>query len=95
MAVARDGAEHGGVRDSVAAQAVRAMHAARVLARGEQSLDGGAPIGGELHPAHHVVRGGHHLDQPAREIESAIAAAIDHSLELRAHVIGPRCDIAR
>ena len=43
-------------------------------------------VGRELHPAHHVVRGRHHLDQAAGQVETAIGAALHHALELRGDV---------
>ena len=39
-------------------------------------------VGTADHAAHEVVRGRHHLDQAAGEIEAAVAAALDHALEL-------------
>ncbi len=86
--LAGDAAEHGGVRDAVAAEAVRAVHAAGVLARREEARERGGAVDAELHAAHHVVRGRHHLDSPAGEIEAAVGAALDHALELAPHVLG-------
>src|SRR5204862_4653636 len=39
--VARDRAEDGRIRNAVASETIRAVHAARVLARGEEALEGG------------------------------------------------------
>ena len=85
---AGDAAEHRRIRDTVAAETVRAVHAARILARDEQPFALGRAIGGELDAAHHVVRGRHDFDLAGGEIEAAIGAALDHSLELAAHVVG-------
>ncbi len=38
------------------------------------------------------MRGRHHLDQPAGEIEAAIGAALDHALELFSDVV--RAEVA-
>ncbi len=84
--VPRDRAEHGRIGDPVPAEAIGAVHAARVFASREQALERGAPVGRELDAAHHVVRGGNDFDEPAGEVEAAIGAALDHALELRAHV---------
>ena len=46
-------------------------------------------IGAEHHAAHHVVRGRHHLDQAAGEVEAAVGAALDHALEAAPHVVRP------
>src|SRR5262249_27180407 len=55
--------------DAVAAQAVGAVHAARILPGDEKAR----PIGRGIRPAdkaaHEVMRGGHHLDEAAGEIE--------------------------
>src|SRR3954469_22632449 len=42
----------------------------------------------ECHPAHHVVRRGHHFDKAAGEIEAAICATLYHALEVPAVVVG-------
>jgi hypothetical protein len=42
----------------------------------------------ELHPAHHVMRRRHHLDQAADQVEPHVAAAVDHALELLRHHLG-------
>ena len=62
------------------------MHAARVLAGGEQAGDGGRAIGVEFGPTHHVMGRGHDLDQAFGQIETAIGAAFDHALEVLAHL---------
>ena len=41
----------------------------------------GRGVGAADDAAHEVVRGRHHLDQAAGEIEAAVAAALDHALE--------------
>src|SRR6185436_3692613 len=82
-------AENGGIRDAVAAEPVRAVHAARVLAGDEEAVELARAIQPEHGPAHHVVRGRNDLDQPAREVEAAIGAALDHALELLRHALRP------
>src|SRR4029079_690699 len=47
--IPRDRTEHGRIRHTVAAKAIRAVHAARVLARGEEPFERGAAIARELH----------------------------------------------
>ena len=61
------------------------MHAACVLACDEQPAQRGGAVGGELHPAHHVVSRRHHFHQPRGEIEAAVGAALHHALEVLAH----------
>ena len=39
--------------------------------------------------AHEVVRGRHHLDEPAGEVEAAVAAALDHALEFPRDALRP------
>ena len=51
-------------------------------------------VGVEHHAAHHVVRRRHDLDEAAGEIEAAVGAALDHALELRRTLSGPRCPIS-
>ena len=85
---AGEAAIDGGVRHPVAAEPVGAVHAAGVLAGGEQAGQPGRAVGLEAHPAHQVMGGRHHLDPPAGEIEAAIGAALHHALELGAHPIG-------
>ena len=80
--LAGDAAEHGRVGDAVAAEPVGAVHAAGVLAGDEQARQLGRGVDAAHHAAHEVVRGRHHLDQPAGEIEAAVGAALDHALEL-------------
>ena len=87
-ALASDATEHSGVRHAVPTQAVRAVHAAGILARREQAFQNGAAIGLEYHAAHHVVRGRYHLDQATGQIEAAVRATLDHALELLAHFLG-------
>ncbi len=84
--VARNAAEHRRIGDAVAAEAVRAMHAARVLAGDEKAKAFGRGLDVADHAAHEIVRGRHHFDQAAGEIEAAIAAAIDHAFELLRHL---------
>ena len=69
-AVAGDAAEHGRVGDAVAAEAVGAVHAAGVLAGGEQPVQRGAAVGREDDAAHHVVGGRHDLDRARRRDRS-------------------------
>ena len=64
------------------------MNAARILPRDEQPPQCGRAIGGEFQAAHHVVRGRNNLHACARQIESAIGTALDHALELAAHIVG-------
>ena len=86
--VAGEAAIDGGVRHPVAAEPVGAVHAAGILAGGEQAGQPGRAVGLEAHPAHQVVRRRHHLDPSAGEIEATIGAALDHALELGAHLVG-------
>ena len=58
------------------------MHAAAILAGHIKPLERGAAVCVEFDAAHHVMRGGEHLDIAAREIETAIGAAFHHALEL-------------
>ena len=51
-------------------------------------------VGLEDHAAHHVMRGRHHLDPAASQVEAAVGAALDHALEAAAHLSGPRCFIS-
>ncbi len=85
--LAGDAAEDRRVRDAVAAETVRAVHAAGVLAGGEEPGQRRRAVGPEDDAAHHVVRGRHDLDEPAGEVEAAIRAALDHALELASHVV--------
>ena len=87
-AVAGNAAEHRGIGHAIAAQAIGAVYPAGVFARREQARERGRAVGGKLHAAHHVMRGRHHLDQAAGEIETAVCAALDHALELSAHILG-------
>ena len=61
------------------------MHPAGVLAGGEQAADLGGAVDGEDHAAHHVMGGGHHLDQAADQVEAAVGAPFDHALEPGLH----------
>ena len=63
------------------------MHAPGVLAGREQSGQRRGAVGAEDHAAHHVVRGRHHLDQAAGEVEATVGAALDHALEQLAHLV--------
>jgi hypothetical protein len=65
------------------------MHAAGVLAGDEQAGQLRRGVGPAHHAAHEIMRGRHHLDQAAGEVEAAIVAALDHALELLAHVGRP------
>ena len=85
-----DAAEHRGIRHAVAAQAVGAMHAAAVLARGEKSGRGGRAIDVELDPTHQVVRRRHDLDPAARQVEAAVLAAVDHAGEGPGDLLGTK-----
>jgi hypothetical protein len=80
--VAGDAAEDSRVGDAVATEPVGAVHAARVLTSYEQPGPLGRRIRPADHPAHEIVRGRHDLDQSAGKIETAVAAAIHHPLEL-------------
>jgi hypothetical protein len=84
---ARHSAEHRGVRDTVSAQAVRAMHPAGILARDEKTRHRSRAISRKLDPAHEVMRGGHDLDQAAGKIETAVAAPLDHATKRAPHVL--------
>src|SRR5258708_39859374 len=64
-------------------------HAARVLAGNEQPRPIGRRVRAADDAAHEVMRGGHHLDEAAGEIEAAVAAAIHHALELLRHLGRP------
>ena len=86
--VARDAAEHRRIGDAVAAQPIRAVDAARILAGNEQSVAFRRAVGRKLDAAHHVMRGRHDFDLARGEIETAIGATLDHALELAAHVLG-------
>src|SRR6185503_3251977 len=87
--IAGDTAENRRVGDAVAAQPVRAVHAAGVLARDEQARELAPALAVEHYTAHHVVRRRDDFDQSPREIEAAVGAALDHALELLAHALGP------
>src|SRR2546422_84176 len=86
--VAGDAAEHGRLGDAVAAQAVGAVHTARVLAGGEEALDRRAAVGIDDDAAHHEVRGGPDLHRPAREVAAEVAAAPHHAAEVALHDLG-------
>jgi len=58
------------------------VDAARILAGGEESLDGGPARGVDDHPAHHEVRRRAHLDRLAGQIPAEVAAAPDHAPEV-------------
>ncbi len=88
--VAGNAAEYRRIGDTVAAQPVGAVHAARILAGHEESAPLRRAIRRELDAAHHVVRRGHDLDPAGREIEAAVGAALDHALELAPHVVRRR-----
>ena len=79
--IAGDAAEHGGIRHAIAAEPVGAMHAATVLARRVQPRRRGRAVDVELHATHQIVRGRHHLDLAARQVEAAVLAAVDHAGE--------------
>src|SRR5439155_26436324 len=66
--VARDPAEHSGIGHAIAPEPVRAVDAARVLARGEESLEGGPAGCVDDDAAHHEVCGRAHLDGLARQV---------------------------
>ena len=63
------------------------MRAAGILTRHIEPFHRGAGIGIDHHTAHEIMRGWHHLDQPASQIEAAIGAAFDHAGELGAHIL--------
>ena len=68
------------VGERVAAQAVRAVHAARALARGEQAGHGGsAGVGVDAHAAHHVVRRRADFHRDGRDVD------VGQRLELVVH----------
>ncbi len=87
--VARDAAIHGRIRHAVAAQAVRAMGAAGIFARDVEALHRGAGVHVDHNAAHEIMRGWHHFDHAACQIEAAVGAALDHALEFLAHIVGP------
>ena len=83
--VAGDAAEHRRIRHAVAAETVRAMHAARIFACDEQTRQIRRAIRPERDTAHHVMRRRHHIDQAGHEIKAAVGAALDHAPEHTAH----------
>src|SRR5581483_6327390 len=83
--VTGNAAEYGRIGDAVAAEPVGAVHAAGIFTGDEQAMAFGRGVDLADHPAHEIVRGRHHLDQAAGEIEAAVAAAIHHALELFRH----------
>ncbi len=64
------------------------MHAPGILAGRKQPLKPGRAIEPEHDAAHHVVGRRDHLDAPARKIEAAVGAALDHAFEFLAHALG-------
>ena len=89
MVAPGDTAEYRRVGHAIAAEAVGAVHPARILAGDKQPRQLGAAIGREFDAAHQVVRGRHDFDFARREVEPAVGAAFDHALELAAHVLRP------
>ncbi len=68
--IARDAAIDGGIGHAVAAEPVGAMRAASVLAGDVEPFHRRAGVGVDHHAAHEVMRGRHHLDQAAGQIEA-------------------------
>ena len=83
--VAGNAAEHRRIGDAIAAEPIGAVHAAGILAGNEQAetLRRGVDLADDA--AHEIMRRRHHFDQAAGQIETAVAAAIDHALELLRH----------
>src|SRR5262249_51108606 len=79
--VSRDAAEHGGVGDPIAAEAVGTVNTPRVLTRGEQSLHSGATGWIDHPPAHHEVGGRAHLHGLPGEVAPEISATTHHPAE--------------
>ena len=87
--VAGDAAENGGLGDAIAAESIGSVHAARVLARGEQPFQIGVAGAVDRDAAHHEVRGGSDLHGRARQVIAEVAAALDHAAEAPLHDLGP------
>ncbi len=83
-------AEDQQVRQGVAAQAVRAVHAAGDLARGEQSgHTGGRGVGVDLDAAHDVVAGRPHLHRLGRDVDvGEFLELVVHRRQLLGDVLG-------
>src|SRR5262245_49201457 len=86
--VARDATEHGGLGNTIAAEAVRAMNAAGVLAGGEQAFHRRAAVGIDDDAAHHEVRGRPDLDGSAREVPAKVAASTHHAAKVALDHLG-------
>ena len=78
------------VRNAIPAQPVRPVRTAGVLARHVETLHSGARIHVDCHAAHEVMRSRHDLDLAARQVETAVGAALDHSFELPRDVFRPQ-----
>ncbi|MCY1517339.1 hypothetical protein D9M68_520160 [compost metagenome] len=85
--VAGDSAEHRGVGHAVSAQAVGAVHPAAVFAGRIETRRSGRAVHVELDAAHQVVGRRHHFHLAARQVESAILAAVDHARERLGHLL--------
>src|SRR5688572_17147848 len=75
--VTRNATKDGGVRDTVAAEAIGPMDASAVLARSEQSWRCGRAVDVELDTPHQVVGCRNHFDLATCQIKAAVLAAID------------------
>src|SRR2546423_4003882 len=87
--IANAGAEHGGLRDAVAAEAICAVDAARIFSRGEQSFEVGEAVTINANAAHVKMGGGRDFNPFASEIESDAQAAVAHPAKIFLHKRGP------
>ena len=85
----RPGPEHKQVRQRVAAQAVRAVHPTRDLARGEQTGNGRcAALGLDADTAHGVVGRRAHLHGAARDVDvGKLLELLVHRRQLASDVV--------
>ncbi len=86
--IAGDAAEHGGLRDTIAAQAVGAVDTAGILTGREEPVDRRAARGVDDDAAHHEVCRRADLDRPAREIPAEVTTAPDHAAEVPLDHVG-------
>ncbi len=86
-AVSRTRAVHQALRHPVAAEPVRPVRTARVLARDEQALDACAAVTVNDHSAHVVVRRRADLHRRAREVTTYLTRAGNHAREGALHLL--------
>ncbi|MNT15183.1 hypothetical protein D3C72_1502250 [compost metagenome] len=85
-----DAAEHRGIGHAIAPQTVCAMHAAAILACGEQAWRCRRTVHLELHSTHQIVGRRHDLDEAAGQVKAAVGATVHHAREGLADLLRPQ-----